>query len=99
MRTSSFVDATTSAAPTNDDRTDATIDHTIKRTVTSIEGARGGSRRRGAARIIATTTTTIGERDAGSRRLSTTGSATPAINVNKRQQRHRFTNKYSGASR
>ena len=97
MRTSFFADATTSAAPTNDDRTDATIDHTIKRTVTSIEGARGGSRRRDAARIIATTK--IGERDAAPRRLSTTGSATPATSVNKLQQRHHFTNKYSGASR
>mgnify|MGYP001791010313 CR=1 FL=1 len=95
MRKSFFADAT--SAPTNDDRTDATIDHTIKRTVTSIEGARDGSHRRGARSIVATTK--IGERDAAPRRLSTTGSATPAINVNKRQQRHRFTNKYSGASR
>ena len=93
-----FAAATTSAARTNDDRPDATIVHTIKRTVTSIEGARGGRRRRGAARTIATTTTTIGERDAAPRRLSTTGSATPAISVNKLQQRHHFTNKYNGAS-
>ena len=98
MRTSFFAAATTSAAPTNDDRTDATIDHTIKRTVTSTEGARGGSRRRGAARIIATTTK-IGERDAAPRRLSTTGSAVPATNVNKLQPRRRCTNKYCGASR
>ena len=92
------------AAATNGDlhgRTDAvevtTIDEATKRTVTSTEGARGTSHRRGA--IIATTK--IGDQSAlgASRRLSTTGSATPATDVNKLQQRHRFTNKYSGASR
>ena len=100
MRTSFLDDATASVAPTIDDlrgRTDATISHTTERTVTSIEGARGGSHRRDTARIIATTR--IGERDAAPRRLSTTGSAVPATNVNKLQPRRRCTNKYCGASR
>mgnify|MGYP001797892742 CR=1 FL=1 len=100
-RTNCFADVTTPAAATNDDlhgRNDTTIVHTTKTTVTPIEGARGGSHRRDAARIIATTR--IGDQSAfgASRRLSTTGSATPATSVNKLQQRHHFTNKYSGAS-
>ena len=88
------------AAATNDDlhgRTDATIGHTTKRTVISTEGARGTSHRRGA--VIATTKIADQSALGASRRLSTTGSAAPATNVNKLQPRRRCTNKYCGASR
>ena len=90
-----FADATTFAAPTKEGLTDATIDQTIKRTVTWTEGAREGSRRPPAT----VETTKIGDQSAlgASRRHSTTGTA--AINVNKLRQWHRVTNKYSGASR
>ena len=93
MRTS-FV-ATTSTAPTSDDLHGATIgrrDHTTKRT--STEGDRVGSHRRGAATIIVTTKLRDQSAFGASRRLSKT-----AANVNKRHQRRRFTNKFSGASR
>ena len=57
--TKNFAGATISTAPTRDDLDglDATIrrGHTTKRTVTSTEGDRAGSHRRGAAVIIATT--------------------------------------------
>ena len=96
MSTNRFADVTTPAAPTNDDLTDATIDQTTQRIVTSTEDARDGSHRRAA--IIETKT---GDQSGlgTSRRLSTTGSATTATSVNQLQQKHRSINKYSGASR
>ena len=47
------------------------------------------------------TTKRIGDHAAPRRRSTTVNvrESTPAANVNKRQQRRRFTNKYSGASR
>ena len=95
MRTSFFAAATPSAAPTNDDLTDATIDQATKRTVTSTEGARDGSHRRAA--IIETTK--IGDQSARGTTHPTTRSATPAASVHRQLQRHHSTNKYSGASR
>ena len=97
MGTSFFADETLSAAPTNDDLTDATIDQTFKRTATSTEGDRDGNhRRRGAARIIATTK--IADRSPRGVTHPTKPSATPATTANK-HMRHHFISKYSGASR
>ena len=45
------------------------------------------------------TTKRIGDHAAPRRRSTTGREPTPAANVNKRQQRHHASNKYSGASR